>query len=186
MALSQSLQLKQLQRLSPQQIQLMKLLQVPSAQIEQRIKEELEENPALEMNAELMDLDTDKSDELTDDIKKSVSPRRLQYALDMFVNKGDIRDVLPANSNVTKLLTSLKTGPITEKIDELMANRDEDKARTFLENENNFAAAIKFIGKSDTLLEYFAPLMPHEKLASLMSTDDKLCGFIIKIGRAHV
>ena len=119
-------------------------------------------------------------DELTDDIKKSVSPRRLQYALDMFVNKGDIRDVLPANSNVTKLLTSLKTGPITEKIDELMANRDEDKARTFLENENNFAAAIKFIGKSDTLLEYFAPLMPHEKLASLMSTDDKLCGFIIK------
>ena len=38
----------QIQKLSPQQIQLMKLLQVPTAQLEQRIKEELEINPALE------------------------------------------------------------------------------------------------------------------------------------------
>jgi RNA polymerase sigma-54 factor len=36
------------QKLSPQQIQLMKLLQIPTATLEQRIKEELEANPALE------------------------------------------------------------------------------------------------------------------------------------------
>jgi RNA polymerase sigma-54 factor len=48
MALSQSLQQKLLQKLSPQQIQLMKLLQVPTANLDERIKEELEENPALE------------------------------------------------------------------------------------------------------------------------------------------
>ncbi|HEU0228505.1 MAG TPA: RNA polymerase factor sigma-54 [Arachidicoccus soli] len=48
MALSQTLQQKLLQKLSPQQIQLMKLLQVPTANLEERIKEELEENPALE------------------------------------------------------------------------------------------------------------------------------------------
>jgi RNA polymerase sigma-54 factor len=46
--LQQKLSQKQLQRLSPQQIQLMKLLQVPTAQLEQRVKEELEANPALE------------------------------------------------------------------------------------------------------------------------------------------
>src|SRR4051794_2510348 len=50
MALSQSLQQKLLQKLSPQQIQLMKLLQVPTANLEERIKEELEENPALELS----------------------------------------------------------------------------------------------------------------------------------------
>ena len=49
MSLSQSLQQKLLQKLSPQQIQLMKLLQVPTAILEERIKEELEENPALEV-----------------------------------------------------------------------------------------------------------------------------------------
>ena len=48
MALHQSLQQKLLQKLSPQQIQLMKLLQLPTVALEQRIKEELELNPALE------------------------------------------------------------------------------------------------------------------------------------------
>ncbi|MES2430128.1 MAG: RNA polymerase factor sigma-54 [Bacteroidota bacterium] len=52
MALSQGLYQKQLQKLSPQQIQLMKLLQVPTQQLEERIKEELEENPALETGEE--------------------------------------------------------------------------------------------------------------------------------------
>jgi RNA polymerase sigma-54 factor len=63
MALSQSLQQKLLQKLSPQQIQLMKLLQVPTANLEERIKEELEENPALEV------AEDDKDDGLTDDSK---------------------------------------------------------------------------------------------------------------------
>src|ERR1700733_6932830 len=52
MALSQGLYQKQLQKLSPQQIQLMKLLQIPTAILEERIKEELEENPALETGEE--------------------------------------------------------------------------------------------------------------------------------------
>jgi RNA polymerase sigma-54 factor len=46
--LKQKLQQKLLQKLSPQQIQMIKLLEVPTLQIEQRIKKELEENPALE------------------------------------------------------------------------------------------------------------------------------------------
>jgi RNA polymerase sigma-54 factor len=62
MVLSQGLQQKLLQRLSPQQIQLMKLLQVPTANLEERIKEEMEENPALE-------LDDEKHDENADDTK---------------------------------------------------------------------------------------------------------------------
>ena len=65
MALGQSLQQKLLQKLSPQQIQLMKLLQVPTANLEERIKEELEENPALEMGE---DEDTKEADdEIKDD-----------------------------------------------------------------------------------------------------------------------
>ena len=66
MALSQSLQQRLLQKLSPQQIQLMKLLQVPTANLETRIKEELEENPALE-------LDEEKHDEGADELKDEFS-----------------------------------------------------------------------------------------------------------------
>ncbi len=55
--LKQSLQQKLLQKLSPQQIQLMKLLQVPTVELEQRIKEELEVNPALEEGKEAENTD---------------------------------------------------------------------------------------------------------------------------------
>jgi len=46
--LKQKLQQKLLQKLSPQQIQMIKLLEIPTLEMEQRIKKELEENPALE------------------------------------------------------------------------------------------------------------------------------------------
>ncbi len=52
MALKQYLSQKLEQRLSPQQIQLMKLLQVPTMELDQRIKQEIEENPALEEGAD--------------------------------------------------------------------------------------------------------------------------------------
>ena len=67
MALSQGLYQKQLQKLSPQQIQLMKLLQVPTAQLEERIKEEIEENPALEEAEEGHETEMDEApDEFVD------------------------------------------------------------------------------------------------------------------------
>ena len=67
MSLNQSLQQKLLQKLSPQQIQLMKLLQVPTANLEERLKEELEENPALELTDEDYDEGgTDEKDEFSD------------------------------------------------------------------------------------------------------------------------
>jgi RNA polymerase sigma-54 factor len=65
MSLAQSLQQRLLQKLSPQQIQLMKLLQVPTANLEERIKEELEENPALEVGEDGQD--DNASDELKDE-----------------------------------------------------------------------------------------------------------------------
>ncbi|MDR2848475.1 MAG: RNA polymerase factor sigma-54 [Bacteroidales bacterium] len=53
--LNQRLQQKMLQKLSPQQIQMIKLLEIPTMQLEERIKEELVENPALEEGREQED-----------------------------------------------------------------------------------------------------------------------------------
>jgi len=63
--LRQNLSQKQMQKLSPQQIQLMKLLQVPTAMLEQRIQEELEANPALEDSKD--DLNQEEDDKQIDD-----------------------------------------------------------------------------------------------------------------------
>lgn len=67
--LKQSLQQKLLQKLSPQQIQLMKLLQLPTVALEQRIKEELEGNPALDEGAEANEDEEEERYEERDDAK---------------------------------------------------------------------------------------------------------------------
>ncbi|MGB1318117.1 MAG: RNA polymerase sigma-54 factor, partial [Flavobacteriales bacterium] len=92
MALKQRLQQKQLQRLSPQQIQLMKLLQVPTIALEQRIKEELEGNPALEeglegdeMDEEFAELDN-REDEDSDDSAED------EFGIEDYLDDDDIPD----------------------------------------------------------------------------------------------
>jgi len=62
MALKQHLAQKLEQRLSPQQIQLMKLLQVPTMELDQRIKQEIEENPALEEGADQLEEEFEQDD----------------------------------------------------------------------------------------------------------------------------
>ena len=69
MALKQTQHLKLLQKLSPQQIQLMKLLQLPTVALEQRIKEELELNPALE--EENNELDSEDVENEYDEVEYS-------------------------------------------------------------------------------------------------------------------
>ncbi|MEE9439888.1 MAG: RNA polymerase factor sigma-54 [Saprospiraceae bacterium] len=93
--LRQSLSQKMMQKLSPQQIQLMKLLQIPTATLDQRIKEELEANPALdegEENNEVFDLENNEEEgesteefELDDYIKEYIEEDPISYKL-----KGDV------------------------------------------------------------------------------------------------
>ncbi len=87
--LKQTLSQKMLQKLSPQQIQLMKLLQIPTATLDQRIQEELESNPALDEgeNQEVIDLDDsyDEKDEyefeLDDYLKEYMEDDPTSYKL---------------------------------------------------------------------------------------------------------
>jgi RNA polymerase sigma-54 factor len=64
--LKQSLQHKLLQKLSPQQIQLMKLIQLPTQAFEERLKQEIEENPALDTGKEENDSFDDQFDNEVD------------------------------------------------------------------------------------------------------------------------
>ncbi len=72
----QTLSQKQTQKLSPQQIQLMKLLQIPTATLDQRIKEELEANPALEEGEESDGLLSDETYEDLHDNERFLSSEK--------------------------------------------------------------------------------------------------------------
>ncbi|TVR77290.1 MAG: RNA polymerase sigma-54 factor [Saprospirales bacterium] len=68
--IQQRLSQKNLQKLSPQQIQIINLLQIPAASLEQRIKEELEANPALEEGDNSEDENTETLDDREDEYEE--------------------------------------------------------------------------------------------------------------------
>lgn len=90
--LKQHLQFKLSQKLSPQQIQLMKLIQLPTQAFEQRLKQELEENPALETGKEEVDTQQDEFDDLYDNETDSESISAEDINIDDYLSDDEIPD----------------------------------------------------------------------------------------------
>ncbi|WP_228852670.1 RNA polymerase factor sigma-54 [Aegicerativicinus sediminis] len=91
--LKQHLQLKLSQKLSPQQIQLMKLIQLPTQAFEQRLKQELEENPALEGGKETPEDYDDQYDDLgssEDDFNDNETIEADDINVDDYLSDDDI------------------------------------------------------------------------------------------------
>jgi len=65
-----SIKLSQQQKLSPQQIQLIKLLQIPTAELAARVEEELEQNPALEEGVDTERFEEEGERETVEDLER--------------------------------------------------------------------------------------------------------------------
>ena len=143
--LKQSLSQKMLQKLSPQQIQLMKLLQIPTVNLDQRIKEELEINPALEEgdeeSADVFDLDNEEEKSTDEQTEKD-------EILDEY-----IMDYLEDDPSTYKLSAGTSSNNDTEKQTPMPVER------TFHEflmnqlsllnlNERDYKIAVHIIGLS--------------------------------------
>lgn len=98
--LKQYLQFKLSQKLSPQQIQLMKLIQLPTQAFEQRIKQELEENPALDIGKETKDDDTlDEFDNSEDDYNDNEEINTEDINIDEYLSDDDVPEYRTQISN---------------------------------------------------------------------------------------
>ncbi|RKE99042.1 RNA polymerase factor sigma-54 [Ichthyenterobacterium magnum] len=93
--LKQYLQFKLSQKLSPQQIQLMKLIQLPTQAFEQRIKQEMEENPALETgkeSTEEFDDNFEEFDNSTDEHNDNETIDAEDINIDEYLSDDDVPD----------------------------------------------------------------------------------------------
>src|SRR6187431_468597 len=118
--LKQFLNLKISQKLSPQQIQLMKLIQLPTQAFEQRLLEEMNENPALESGKEEDDYEKDEFDtEEYDDYEDSEADRM------------DAEDI-----NIDEYLNSDETPDYKTQVNNY-SDDDDDR-------ETPFAASVSF------------------------------------------
>src|SRR5690554_594006 len=101
--LKQELNLKLQQKLSPQQIQLMKLVQLPTIAFEQRIKQELEENPALEEGNNHDDDEFTANDEWEDDrYEKENTIDTSEINIDEYLSDDEIPNYKTYTSNYSQ------------------------------------------------------------------------------------
>ena len=93
-----SLQQKLLQKLSPQQIQMIKLLEIPTIQLEQRIKKEMEENPVLEEGKDEEFQDVNDEEITEDNLENDID----EFSLDDYINEEDTPSYKLSANNYSK------------------------------------------------------------------------------------
>lgn len=111
-------------------------------------------------------------------LKDEISPRRLDYAINMYVDGGDLRDVLPSKANVTKLISEIKEGPIKSRFIKAVKNLDKDqelfsdlvkKEFSYIKKnilslpEPAFTTALKLLPT-----EHLASIVPEKKVRNVL------------------
>jgi hypothetical protein len=130
-------------------------------------------------------VDTAKSaiewwDNIPKQTQLQVSPRRLDYALEIHQLGGDVFDVLPLESNPSKLITSLTIGNIEDKLAEVFAKNDYSAAKNLLNAENNYQSASSIITKNKDYRKFFLPTLSQERIISLFFKNTEVQQFMIK------
>jgi len=99
--------MSQQQKLSPQQIQYQKLLQLSTLALEQRIKTELELNPILEEDLEVTEEQNDETSEETSENEETSDNSDDEFEIEDYMNDADIY-----NNNVNRSKSDEKTYPL--------------------------------------------------------------------------
>jgi hypothetical protein len=122
---------------------------------------------------------------LPDKVKGQVSPRRLDYALDIYFKGGNLKYVLPQESNVKKLVQDLANVPIRQQLTSLVTSGDVDAAREWLANDNNYFSAVDEIFTNDQFVNFFVPVFPKEKISNILSGSDAKSKIIYDMGKSN-
>ena len=100
--LKQKLQLKLSQKLSPQQIQLMKLVQLSTLELEQKIQSEIGENPALETGKEIEE-NNNELDEISDRGQEDNEVSNEDFDIDPYLSDDETPNYKLENSSYGNL-----------------------------------------------------------------------------------
>lgn len=144
--LKQHLQFKLSQKLSPQQIQLMKLIQLPTQAFEQRLKQELEENPALESGKEETNSFEDEFEEVYEGDNDNETINTEDINIDDYLSDDEIPDYRTRTSNYSAD-DEEKTVPYAAGIsfNQYLINQ----LNTFYLNDEEWAIAEFLVGSVD-------------------------------------
>jgi hypothetical protein len=104
--------------------------------------------------------------ELPAEMQKQVSPRRLDYALEVHGLNGDLSDVLPYESSPRRLGRTLMHGSPNQIFANLLNSNKEEELSDFLNDSNNIDACMPEIIKYKKHMKKCLPLIREESLVS--------------------
>lgn len=106
------------------------------------------------------------------DLQEFVSPRRLDYAMEYYVagHKDLINDILPMETNPSKLIEALGSRSIQDVLREIVARNNTEEIKKWINDPNNYDNSIQFIIENTNYGKVFFPQMSRERLANLLTT----------------
>ena len=117
---------------------------------------------------------------LPDKAKKLVSARRLEYVLDCYHAGGDIKYLLHASTNPSKLLMVLNSGSVVDKLRAILNAQDDAELMIFLKKDNNFDVAADLMRNDIRTIPAIVPYIDEERLMRLTHDIPAIRDFVTK------
>lgn len=115
---------------------------------------------------------------LPEKIKEHVSPRRLEYALEIYSIDGDVKDVLPESSLPSKLAQALSQGSPKQKFIKIIDSNNGKHLKEFLKDFSNVHSIMDILENNEDVAKKCMPHIPAEAMVNLVSRSYKIRKFI--------
>lgn len=96
--------------------------------------------------------------QLKDDVKRLCSPRRLDYALEMFQAGGNLRHILHENTNIMKLADLLNNGSVESRLNEIF-DKSTASIKKMFSNANVLEDTPDYLNNNTKFFEKFMPII---------------------------
>lgn len=106
---------------------------------------------------------------LPQDTKDLVSPRRLDEAINFYQIGGKMSHILPAKTNVSKLVQAIASEDSKSKIIKLIKENGLAEIETMLQDDNIYSELEEWLYTDKTHSKTLIPLIPNEKLSKVLS-----------------
>jgi len=115
--------------------------------------------------------------DLSEKMQLQISPRRLEYAIQIHEKQGNLAFVLPQNSNIAKLSYSLSNGSPKTEYTRLLMLKNEENLTEWLQVENNYSAVEGCIITNPVAALH---LLSEERIIALASKNNSVAGYIFE------
>ena len=113
-------------------------------------------------------------------IQNQISPRRLEYALQIVQEGGNAVHVFPVCIDTASFVRAIRSGSIAEIAIKLMAENKVKEAKDWLKSATNVDALLHIMTKRNNLISFYLPILSNERITKLLSSSSKILSWVMK------